>query len=125
MKVEPLDTENEYPKVYEEISDFQEVNIKLEDLLAQYNSENIGREMNLVLFNDAMDHLVRLNRIISFPKGHALLVGYGGSGKKSLTRLTTFILGYKLFEIQLKRNYKELNFREDLEHLFCNLLVEN
>ena len=71
--------------------------------------------MNLVLFNDAMSHLIRLKRIIDFPKGHALLVGYGGSGKKSLTRLATFLSGFHLFEISLKRNYKEANFREDLE----------
>ena len=80
--------------------------------------------MNLVLFNDAVSHLVRLKRIIDFPKGHALLVGYGGSGKKSLTRLATFLSEYYLFEIQLKRNYKEANFGEDIEKIYTELIID-
>ena len=86
-----------------------------------YNETDGQKEMNLVLFNDALFHLTKIHRIIRFPRGHALLIGYGGSGKQSLTRLSTYVAGYDIFTITLTRGYREKEFREDLKVLFERL----
>lgn len=81
--------------------------------------------MNLVLFDDAVEHATRIQRVIRMDQGNALLVGVGGSGKQSLTRLAAFAAGCEIFEIKLSRGYSESTFREDLKILYNKLGIEN
>ena len=63
-----------------------QLNRVLEEYLDDYNQVNMP-QMNLVLFLDAVRHVCRISRIIRQPLGNALLLGVGGSGRQSLTRL--------------------------------------
>jgi len=91
-------------------------------MLEDYSSEDSSKEMKLVLFDDALDHIIKLIRIIKFPRGNALLVGFGGSGKQSLSKLSIFMSYLDCFQINLKRNYKEENFKEDLLLLYDTII---
>ena len=75
----PIDTEAEDPRLYEDLGEFDDIKEKLNKMLEDYGYEN--KPMNLVLFNDALEHVTKIHRIIRFPKGCGLLVGFGGSGK--------------------------------------------
>jgi len=75
---------------YRGVKDTEELSDVLHNQLEQYN-ENVA-VLDLVLFVQAMEHITRTCRIIDQPTGHALLVGVGGSGKQSLSKLSAFIL---------------------------------
>ncbi|CAD2214810.1 hypothetical protein AGDE_00451 [Angomonas deanei] len=70
------------------------------------------------------EHLLRITRVLSLPRGHCLLVGVGGSGKQSLAKLSAAICGMGVFEIVLSRNYNEDAFREDLKGLYHRIGVQ-
>ena len=81
--------------------------------------------MNLVLFEDAMSHILRINRILEMPRGNALLVGVGGSGKQSLSRLAAFISGLDVFQIQLRKGYSINDLKVDLAAQYFKAGVKN
>uniref|UniRef100_A0A8B9HTW9 Dynein, axonemal, heavy chain 9 n=1 Tax=Astyanax mexicanus TaxID=7994 RepID=A0A8B9HTW9_ASTMX len=88
---------------YMPVQSWESLNKTLLEALDSYNEVNAA--MNLVLFGDAMSHICRINRILESPRGNALLVGVGGSGKQSLTRLAAFISSLEVFQITLKKGY--------------------
>ena len=81
--------------------------------------------MKLVMFLDACDHVSRISRVLRQPQGHALLLGVGGSGRQSLSRLGSFIANYKISQIEVIKGYNMTNWREDIKKVLMTAGVEN
>jgi len=108
----------EGPKIYEAIWDIPKLRKRVETLLEDYNEKFPGKRMDLVIFDDALGHLVRVSRIIQLKRSSALLVGVGGSGKQSLTRLAANIGRHVTQQIVLTKTYNENNLKEDIKNMF-------
>lgn len=84
----------------------------LEEKLSEYNE--MKAQMNLVLFQQAMEHVSRIARILDMPGNNALLVGVGGSGKQSLCRLATFINGFEIDQLVVTAAFTINDLRNNL-----------
>ncbi|XP_053153093.1 dynein axonemal heavy chain 9 isoform X3 [Hemicordylus capensis] len=108
---------------YMPVQSWESLNQILVEALENYNEVNAA--MSLVLFEDAMCHVCRINRILESPRGNALLVGVGGSGKQSLTRLAAFISSLEVFQITLRKGYGIPDLKADLAAQYITAGVKN
>lgn len=67
-------------KLYEEIKDKNKLLKNLNGMIDEYNIGN-SNKMNLVFFEDAVEHILRIARVLRQPRGNIMLIGVGGSGK--------------------------------------------
>ncbi|CDI77652.1 hypothetical protein EPH_0029460 [Eimeria praecox] len=112
-------------KVYEPVPNLQLVRTRAMEYLQRYNEENPAKAADLVLFDDALAHLMIISRIIQMPRGSAMLVGVGGSGKQSLTRLASFIAGHSQFQIAITKTYSDGALFDDFRNLYVNTGQKN
>ncbi|KPI86557.1 putative dynein heavy chain [Leptomonas seymouri] len=123
-------------KVYEEVPDIQRIAQVLEEYQDDYNAtaatvrtdDSAGvqaSQLGLVFFKDHCEHIARIIRILRQPRGNVLLVGVGGSGKRSLTRLAAYIAGCRIFETAVGKGYSMNEFHEFLLELYTYAGVKN
>jgi dynein heavy chain len=97
-------------KKYDEITDAQKLYLKADYYLEDYNM-NTKRPMNLVLFEFAIDHAIRITRMLRMAQGHGLLIGLGGSGRMSMTYLASHIRDVPIFQIEASKSYGRENWK--------------
>jgi dynein heavy chain len=98
-------------QLYECIMDKKKLLKTLYGALDEYNMSNQNK-MNLVLFDDALEHILRIGRVLKQPRGHIMLIGVGGSGKQSLIKLCTAMRQMEYRTIEITKNFNTDAFRE-------------
>lgn len=74
--------------------------------------------MDIVLFREAIIHCTKIYRVLNLNRGHVLLVGVGGSGRHSLTRLCAFLAQMNCEQLEIRRDFTLRDFRTKLKELY-------
>lgn len=90
-------TKNYMPVSREELHDYVQARLK-----GFYEEE---LDVKLVLFDQMLDHVLRIDRIYRQPQGHLLLIGVSGSGKTTLSRFVAWLNGLSVFQVSLSTSY--------------------
>ncbi|KAF5872560.1 putative dynein heavy chain protein [Botrytis fragariae] len=71
-------------------------------------------DVPLILFNDVLEHVLRIDRVFRQPQGHLILIGVSGSGKTTLSRFVAWMNGLRVFQIKVHGKYSAEDFDDDL-----------
>ncbi|KAK4618664.1 Dynein heavy chain, cytoplasmic [Fulvia fulva] len=74
-------------------------------------------DVPLILFNDVLEHVLRIDRVFRQPQGHLILIGVSGSGKTTLSRFVAWMNGLSVFQIKVHGKYSAEDFDEDLRNV--------
>nr|XP_015823588.2 dynein axonemal heavy chain 12 [Nothobranchius furzeri] len=110
-------------RLYAEVPSIDSFAQVAESCLQEYNQMN-KNQMNLVIFRYVLEHLSRISRVLKQPGGHALLVGLGGSGRQSITRLAASMAHMTMFQPEISKTYGMTEWRDDLKMLLKNVGVK-
>ena len=105
-------------KSYQEVTSFKQVTAAMKSFADMYKTP-------VVMFKEAIEHTLRIVRVMRQPSGHMLLVGMGGTGKRTSARFAAFVSEIEIFEPQPTKDYKLIDFRNDLKVLFKAAGVQN
>ncbi|VVC32081.1 Dynein heavy chain, domain-2,Dynein heavy chain domain,Dynein heavy chain, domain-1,Dynein heavy chain, P- [Cinara cedri] len=119
---------NDQIRIYEDLIDYDSVFYLFQEILLEYKKYH--GVLDMVLFNEALDHLVRIHRMLRMSRGHVLLIGMNGNGKKSLSKLAAFTSG---FEVRINSSFytnhnvgmNKQNFEDNLKNVLSKVGVEN
>lgn len=112
------------PKIYDEVDNWPKLEKNMMYYLNEYNMLS-SSPMDLVLFRFAIEHISRVSRLLQMPRGHVLLVGLGGSGRRSAVKLAASINDAELFQVEVTRAYGFNEWREDMKKLVLHAGIDS
>jgi dynein heavy chain len=104
---------------YDECNDGARLTQRVEVFLENYNIES-KKPIDITMFEFAMDQCIRISRVLRLNRGNAALLGLGGSGRQTLTKLATYIMEQELVEIQISKGYNVEAWKEDARKLLTS-----
>uniref|UniRef100_A0A1A9VAL0 Dynein heavy chain AAA module D4 domain-containing protein n=1 Tax=Glossina austeni TaxID=7395 RepID=A0A1A9VAL0_GLOAU len=63
---------------------------------------------------------ISVSRVLQMPRGNVLMVGMGGSGRRSSCRLAAHIAECRLWTVQVTKTYTTQDWRDDLKKILLS-----
>lgn len=82
-------------------------------------------DVPLVIFDEVLDHILRIDRVLRQPMGHCLLVGDSGAGKTVLSKFVSWMNGLSIFQIKAHSKYSLEDFNEDLRTVMRRVGIDD
>ena len=95
--------------------EFEKLREFIKKKLVTFNEEEL--DVRLVVFNEVVSNIAKIDRVLRQPIGHCLLVGASGVGKTTLSKFVSWMNGLRVFQIKAGKNYGLTNFDEDLRYV--------
>lgn len=80
--------------------------------------------LEIILYDELLDHLLRIDRIFKNVQGHMILIGPNGSGKTTLAKFVSWMNGISIFQLNVKRDYTLTEFENCLKDLLKRAAVK-
>lgn len=74
-------------------------------------------DVKLVLFDQLLEHILRIDRVYRQAQGHLLFIGVSGSGKTTLARFVAWLNGMNVFQLKVHSKYTGDHFDEDIRYV--------
>ncbi|KFP28061.1 Cytoplasmic dynein 2 heavy chain 1, partial [Colius striatus] len=75
------------------------------------------KETEILLFQEVLSYMSKVDRVLSFPGGSLLLAGRSGVGRRTITSLVSHMHGAVLITPKISRGYELKQFKNDLKHV--------
>jgi dynein heavy chain 2 len=74
-------------------------------------------EMNILIFQEVLDHISRIDKVLGSPGGSLLLAGSSGAGRRTAVKLVAHMYQMDVVTPHISRNYSVKNFKNDLKQV--------
>lgn len=96
-------------------TDENELRQFIRERLRVFSEEELN--VDLILFEDLLDHSLRIDRVLRQHQGHMILVGPSTSGKTTLTKFVAWMNGLKVVQLRVHTGYTITQFELELRKI--------
>ncbi|XP_068004360.1 cytoplasmic dynein 2 heavy chain 1 [Melanerpes formicivorus] len=75
------------------------------------------KELEILLFQEVLSYMSKVDRVLSFPGGSLLLAGRSGVGRRTVTSLVSHMHGAVLVTPKISRGYELKQFKNDIKYV--------